>query len=82
MSTRADAEYQRRLEDARTIELKCPRYVVIWGAYSRRFFCFGTYDGTPLEAESARGLLSKIQAEERNHPQSASEQRSPARPFM
>lgn len=33
---------------------------MIRGDYSRRFFCFGAYDGTPLEDES--GLLSKIQA--------------------
>jgi hypothetical protein len=72
------SDKQRRCE-ARVIEAKCPRWVVLWGVYTRRFWAFGSPDGRPIEARSAAELIGFMRAAERLHSGPYYQQGSPYR---
>jgi hypothetical protein len=58
---------RKRRSEARVIEAKFPRWAVLWGPYSRRFWAFGSPDGRPVEARSAAELIGFMRAAERLH---------------
>jgi hypothetical protein len=58
---------EQRRSEARVIEAKCPRRIVLWGPHSRRFWAFGSPDGRPIQARSAAELIGFMRAAERLH---------------
>lgn len=56
---------RQRRSEARMIEARYPRWVVLWGPHSRRFWAFGSPDGRPVEARSASELIGFMRAAER-----------------
>jgi hypothetical protein len=60
-----DAYDRQRISDAQVIAAKCPGWLVMYGAYTRLFWAFGSPDGRPIGARSASELLGRMRASER-----------------
>jgi hypothetical protein len=78
---RPDDYDRQRISDAQVIEAKCPGWFVMYGAYSRLFWAFGSPDGQPIGARSASELLGFMRAIERRGAGPYYEQEPPARSF-
>jgi hypothetical protein len=74
-----DAYDRQRIGDAQVIAAKCPAWFVIYGAYSRMFWPFGSPDGKPISAQPASELLGQMRAAERSWPEPYYEQGPPVR---
>ena len=76
---RPDAYERQRFSEAQVIGAKCPAWFIMYGAYTRLFWAFGSPDGRPIGARSASELLGQMRAAERSRSEPYYEQGPPAR---